>query len=48
MRDHLMPLAMLHARFDDYAEGRSHGKGGWDAHEAVLHRLAANERLATA
>jgi hypothetical protein len=48
MRDHLVPLSTLYARFDDYAEGRAYGKGGWAAHTAVLDRLATNERVATA
>lgn len=48
MMDRLVPLETLYARFDAYAEGRAHGKGGWAAHEAVLDRLAANRRVAEA
>ncbi|HEX6535231.1 MAG TPA: hypothetical protein VF041_11565 [Gemmatimonadaceae bacterium] len=48
MMDRLVPLETLYARFDDYAEGRIQGKGGWAAHEAVVDRLAANQRVAEA
>ena len=48
MKDYQVPLATLYARFDDYAEGRAFGPGGWAAHEAVLDRLATNERVAAA
>ena len=48
MTDRSVPLDTLYAQFDAYAEGRTHGKGGWAAHEAVLDRLAANQRAAEA
>jgi hypothetical protein len=46
MTDRLIPLETLYARFDAFAEGREQGKGCWVAHEAVLDRLAANQRVA--
>lgn len=48
MTDHLVSLTTLQARFDDYAEGRAHGRGCWAAHEAVLDRLADNQSVAEA
>ena len=48
MTDRLVALVTLYAEFDVYADGRAHGKGGWAAHEAVLDRLAANQRAAEA
>ncbi len=48
MTDRLVSLETLYARFDAYAEGRAHGKGGWTAYEAVLDRLAENQRVAEA
>ncbi|HEX5436632.1 MAG TPA: hypothetical protein VFW98_05715 [Gemmatimonadaceae bacterium] len=48
MTDRLIPLDTLYARFDAFAEGRAQGKGCWAAHEAVLDRLAANQRVAEA
>jgi hypothetical protein len=46
MLDRLVPLETLYARFAAFAEGRAQGAGCWDAHEAVLDRLAANQRVA--
>jgi hypothetical protein len=46
MTDHQVPLTTLYARFDAFAEGRAFGKGCWVAHEAVLDRLAENQRVA--
>lgn len=46
MSNHKISIEKLYARFDDYAEGRALGKGGWAAHEAVLDRLAANQQQA--
>ena len=48
MTDHVVTLATLYARFDAYAEGRARGKGCQEAHEAVLDRLADNQRVAEA
>ena len=46
MMDRLLPLETLYARFAAFAEGRAQGKGCWAAHEAVIDRLAANQRVA--
>ena len=45
MIDRLVSLDTLYARFDAAAEGRTRADG-WNAHEAVLDRLAANQRTA--
>lgn len=45
MSDHVVSRETLYARFDRFAEGRAQGDA-WGAHEAVLDRLAANQRAA--
>ena len=47
MADHVVSRETLYARFDAFAENRAQG-GAWAAHEAVLDRLAANQRVAEA
>ena len=47
MSDYMIPLDTLYARFDAIAEGRRLGDDR-AAHQAVLHRLAANRRTAEA
>ena len=47
MVDHVVSRETLYARFDAFAENRAQG-GAWAAHEAVLDRLAANQRVAEA
>jgi len=46
MFDPDVPLQMLYAQCD--AARRTHGDGEWQAHAAVLDRLAANRRIAEA
>jgi hypothetical protein len=46
MTDRLIPLETLYTRFDAFATGKVRSGKGWDAHEAVLDRLAANQRVA--
>lgn len=41
-------LTTLHARFDALAISRSGAGGSWEAHVAILDRLAANRRGAEA
>lgn len=47
MDAHVVSRDALYRRFDEIAEGRK-GGDGWDAHRAVLDRLAANQRAAEA
>lgn len=47
MSDHVVSRETLYARFDSFAEGRAHGDAR-RAHEALLDRLAANQRVAEA
>ena len=45
MADHVVSLDTLYARFDAIASGRTPGSST-AAHQAVLDRLAANQRVA--
>ena len=45
MGDHLVSREALYARFDACADGRGQS-GAWSAHEALLDRLAINQRMA--
>jgi hypothetical protein len=47
MTNHVVSRETLYARFDGFARGHAHG-GAWTAHEALLDRLAANQRAAEA
>jgi hypothetical protein len=47
MTDHVVSLETLYARFDAIARARSRGSSP-AAHQAVLDRLAANQRVAEA
>jgi hypothetical protein len=47
MTDHVVSRETLYARFDAFAAGREQG-GGRSAYEALLDRVAANQRAAEA
>jgi hypothetical protein len=47
MADHVVSRETLYARFDAFAEGRQRG-GARSAYEALLDRVAANQRAAEA
>jgi hypothetical protein len=46
MSDHRSVLRRLQARFDAIATGRAGSRGSWEAHVAILDRLAENRRAA--
>lgn len=46
MPDRFTSLEKLQKQFDEYAEGKRYGLGAWDAHTAVVDRLADNRRMA--
>lgn len=45
MKGHVVPRESLYRQFDDIARGRVQG-GARAAHQAVIDRLAANQRVA--
>jgi hypothetical protein len=47
LSDHVVSRETLYARFDRFAEGRAQGDAR-RAHDALLDRLAANQRVAEA
>lgn len=46
MMDRLTSLDRLYLRFDEFADGTRLGGGAWEAHAAVVDRLADNRRIA--
>jgi hypothetical protein len=44
MHEHPSVLSTLHARFDALAISRAGAGGSWEAHAAILDRLASNRR----